>query len=338
MAASRRLVLRKKAPQAPPTAAQLDRERTLWGPHPDKAQAAVEDLFWRPGFEFLAALYGAAFGVAAPRKLQKALGDGPQPHGWGQVAELYKRPSVSPLELRDGWGRLIDHLVNQLFNTSTREELANAVAIKAHWLGRIRSLTEAGAGQVPGTWQAAMGQIHRREEVQAMEWTKAKALQGVSGLASGAKEGLLNTLIQSRQEGLPVRALMQRCYDRFADQNRDWRRLALTETAAAVTNGQLAAIDPDEGWEAVWVSAARGCPWCVQWDRQVFQVVAPDAPVKDGQRQLWAGKTNIGRRGAAKSREGQPYPKADQWWPCIPCHPNCGCSLVTRRVSIRRAA
>ena len=165
-----------------------------------------------------------------------------------------------------------------------------------------------------------------------MEWTKARALEGCRGLEAEAKGRLMTVLIQSKEAGEGTQGLGRRCFDACADMNRDWRRLALTETAAAHANGQLAAVDPEEGWEAVWVSATGACPWCAHWNGTVYRVVSPDAPRKDGATQIWVGKTNIGRSGAARTRDGRQRTLAELYWAAIPCHPNCSCSFVLRRI------
>lgn len=316
-----------------PVGEDHEAERTLWGPHPDPAIARLEEELYQVGFTFLAELYGAAFGEEPPRKLQKAFGlPGFKVPGWGQVLELFKRPSVPPMELRNGWAQLIDRLANSLFHQRTAEEAAAATAMKCHWLGRVRTLSEAGEtmGPPPRNWDEASTRM-RRQEQEAMEWTRVRGLEAMTNLTDQAKKGLQNVLLQSRQEGLGPRELQRRCYDRFAGLNRDWRRVALTETAAAVSNGQLAAVPEGEDWEAVWVSCRGGCEHCSEWNGRTFRVVPPSFPRKDGQTMLWAGKTNIGRSGAKRTRDGRVRGPAELWWPCVPCHPNCGCSLVLRR-------
>ena len=306
----------------------------MWGPHPDRWIASLEQDYYRPGFTFLSEFYGAAFGVKAPRELRKAFGSGLP--DWGTIAGLFQRKDLGPMQMRDAWGQVIDRLVHGLFNQRTQDEMAAAVAVKCHWLGRVRTLTEGIGNPTQGypTWHEAEGKM-RPAEVKAMEWTRARALEGARRLETGAKQGLMNVLLQARQEGLGTRDLSRRCYDRFADLNRDWRRLALTETAAAVENGKLAAVPEGEAWEAVWVSCARGCHHCQDWNGKTFRVVSPDARVKDGQTMVWTGKTNIGRSSAPTTRDGRKRGPSELWWPCVPCHPNCGCQFVMRR---RKAA
>ena len=332
--APRKLRLVARQPALAPTGAAVERERPMWGPNPDRELGRVEEAFYQAGFQFLAALYSAALGVKAPRQLRKALGPikvgVPVPdHDYGALAKSFAKGG-DPLAMRDEWSQLIDRLIGNLFHRRTQEEAANAVAIQTHWLGRIRAKTEALA-KAPSRWFQATADMNKAE-VQSMEWTKARALEGCKSLSEDARHGLMNVLIQSKEAGEGAQGLGRRCFDTFADLNRDWRRLALTETATAHANGQLSAVDPAEGWEAVWISASGACPWCQQWNGKVLRVVAADARNKDGATQIWPGKTNIGRAGAAKTRDGRVRTVAERWWAAIPCHPNCSCSLVLRRI------
>lgn len=318
-----------------PAGENHEAERDFWGPHPDAALARLEEELYQVGFQFLTGLHAAAWGIKEPRTLQKAFGGlVPGLPDWGAVAALFRRKDLSPMQLRSSWGEVIDRLCNALFHRRTQEEQAAATALRCHWLGRIRTLTEGkGTDEAPPrTWHDGASRM-KREEQEAMEWTRVRALDGMRDLEAKAKQGLVNVLVQARQEGLGPREVQRRCYDRFGELNRDWRRVALTETAAAHANGQLAATAGEEDqWEALWVSCRGGCDHCRGWNGRTFRVVSPDKPGKNGQTEIWAGKTNIGRRAAKKTRQGRVRAEGELWWPCIPCHPSCGCSFVLRRV------
>ena len=329
----RKLVLVRK--REAPTGEEVERERTMWGPNPDKALGVIESDFYSGGFTFISTLYAAAFGVQVPREIRKALGPRrpaiaiPEAD-WGALTQSYQR-AANPLDLRDEWARLIDRLATKIFPNRTQEDLANGMAIRAHWLGKVRAKTEELAGQpIPSSWQEAEGRMTPFER-EAMAWTKTRALEGCKTLERDAKEGLTNILIHARQAGEGAQVVQRRAFDGFADLNRDWRRLALTETAAAHFNGTLAAVPEGEEMEAVWVTAVGSCPWCQQWKGKVFRIVRPGDPTRNGATDLWAGKTNIGRHGASKARDGRVRMPAELWWACQPCHPNCSCSLVLRK-------
>lgn len=334
---ARRLVLRATQPPAEgPSAEEVERERSMWGPHPDPEVSAIEEFYFRTGSRFLSDLLGAALGEAAPRAFKKALPGEPtaikRPDGWGELAELFRRGG-DPLELRMKWSQVIDRLIKGIFPRHAQEDMAHAAALRAHWLGKVRARTEEDA--------VLAQQPHERwmspQEREAMAWTKTRALQHCQNLEDEARSGLMNVMIRTREAGLGTQGFARACFDSFSQLNRDWRRLSLTETAGAVTNGQIAAVDPAEGWEAVWVSARGGCKWCQRFNRQVFRVIAPPKPGEkvDGDRCIWVGKTNYGRSGNLRTKDGRVRTKGELWWAVIPCHPNCACSLVMRRVRSR---
>ncbi|MBI3131466.1 MAG: hypothetical protein HYZ13_09085 [Acidobacteria bacterium] len=301
----------------------------LWSPNPDRAVATIEADLYRPGFHFLARLYGAALGVPAPRRLQKALGDPRElrPPGWGELARLF-RAGASPEQLVARWQVVVDRLADHLLPDRTKEELATRTAIRTHLYGRVRArVGEALEGATNVGVPTGMSALARESQA----WTRLKLLEGVRDLDHHARRAVVETFLHSREAGEDVKALQRKLFDRFSEQNRDWRRLALTETAAAVSNGTLVAVDPEEGWEAEWVASPTACAWCRRWHGQSFRVMSPEDPRKDGQREVWPGKSNLGRSPSPRRRDGHLRGEAELWWPAQPCHPNCRCQWVMRR-------
>ena len=119
--------------------------------------------------------------------------------------------------------------------------------------------------------------------------------------------------------------------DQFADLNRDWRRIAITEAGEAANQGLVATLKP--GTLVKRIEQYRGaCPYCKSIDGQVYTVVSPDKPDKDGDTQIWAGKNNYGRSGAARKRTPEGMVDrlpSELWWPVAGLvHPNCRGRLV----------
>ena len=165
----------RRRPAEGPTRAAVERERSMWGPHPDPAVGRVEGAFYAGGFQFLTTLYGAAMGVNPPRKMAKAFGprgvsESVPPGDWGIIARSFKK-DLNPLELRNDWANLIDRLVSRIFPHETQEDLANAVAVQAHWLGRVRAKTdELATNPPPATYDYAAASMSRVQR-ESMEWT-----------------------------------------------------------------------------------------------------------------------------------------------------------------------
>lgn len=322
---------RRRMPSRPPSAAQVERERPFWGPHPDPGIAFIEDEFWRPGAAFLQAMVAHALGHGV-RPLAKAyaLPSG-SVAGWGEIADLFKQ-DLDPDHLMTGWSQIIDKLATGLFPGATKESLARQMALRSHLLHKAGA--RVAAGDLP-SWGTAL-RTFGSSQSEALAWTKARALQFMTALDSKARESMLTTLVASRQAGEGVGKLQRRLFDSFSTLNRDWRRVALTETAMAVSNGALASVNPAEGWLAEWVAGLHACPFCKAQGGKRYRVVSADAPSKNGDTQVWAGKNNHGRSAHAWSTKEGRFRTADElWWPCIPAHPCCGCVWVLRRVNAK---
>lgn len=326
---------RRAMPVAPPTPQQVQTERPFWGPHPDPDIAFIEDEFYRAGFNFLAQLLGAALGRKAPTKLQKAFNVAPlKVQGWGQIADLFNS-SLEPETLLQGWETVINRLVVGLFPAHAQQDAAEAMALRAHLLYRAGQRVAS-----PGTFPA-WGQALRALPDTAsasLQWTKIRGLQYMKSLSTNARDAMLKQLVASKEAGEGVGALQRNLYSKFGQLNRDWRRVALTETAMAVSNGALSSVAPEDGWMAEWSASTRACPACKRLKGQRFRVVAPDAANKNGQTQMWAGKTNVGRSAHRRRADGTKRDPSELWYPACPLHPHCACLLTMHRIVLKQVA
>lgn len=324
-----------RTPATPPSAKQVESERPFWGPHPDAEIAFIEDGFYNVGAWFLRDLLAHAVGRPV-RTLQKSFrADSPKVAGWGDLADLF-RSDLDPERLMAGWQSVIDKLVGALLPGDTATQAAQAMALRAHLLHRAGERV-AGRGSFP-TWGNALAEAPSRVASQAMQWTKVRAVEHMTALTTEARHALLSCLATSREAGDGAGRLQQRLFDSFSAMNRDWRRVAIQETSLAVSNGTLASVDPAEGWMAEWKAAPNACGWCRRYADQRFRVVAPDAPRKNDQTDMWVGKTsmNVGRSGHRWSRKmGRERTDAEMWIPAVPLHVQCGCTLVLRRSPTR---
>jgi len=114
--------------------------------------------------------------------------------------------------------------------------------------------------------------------------------------------------------------------DVFADMNRDWRRIAVTEATEALGQGFVAA--QAVGTKLRRVEQYRNvCAWCASIDGRIVTVVDPAAKEKDGDTEVWVGKTNVGRSSAPRKRVGNTLVErepAERWWIAAGAqHPHC---------------
>ena len=109
------------------------------------------------------------------------------------------------------------------------------------------------------------------------------------------------------------------------------RRIAVTEAGECCLQGFISSQKP--GTRVRRQEAYRGvCPFCESINGKVFTVVDPADPKKDGDKSVWAGKTNIGRSAATRKRVGKTLVeriKAEMWWVAAGVmHPHCRGSWV----------
>lgn len=137
-------------------------------------------------------------------------------------------------------------------------------------------------------------------------------------------EGVRKTVLGERDGGDEM--LRDRLFQEFATLNRDMRRVAVTETAEAHNTGYVAGHAP--GTRIKRVEAYRGaCDWCRSINGQVFTVVDPANPGRNGEADVWVGKTNAGRSASPRMREGGVLVERSpdkRWWVAAGVqHPHC---------------
>lgn len=327
-----RLLLKARVPALPPSGRQVEHERSLWGPSPIPGVTEAEDLLYLTGERFLMRLYGAAIGLDTKgRQFRKAVGDGPipQPAGWGDLAKLFLAGG-DPAKQVAAWESVVDKLLGALLPQATVQQTTQAWAVRTFLLGKL------GDNATKGTWpdyRNLLPSLERRQ-VEVLSWTAARGAAHVQGIADLSRKALRDELTLAAMEKVSTKELQGRLYDRFSAMNRDWRRLAVTETAAAVQNAALASVNPKDGWEVQWVAAAKACPFCQKMDGRRFRIVDAKNPAKDGQTQVWVGKNNVGRSASKRDKDGNVRTVDELWWPCLPAHPACGCRWVLRRPKV----
>jgi hypothetical protein len=156
------------------------------------------------------------------------------------------------------------------------------------------------------------------------------AAENVQQISDKTRTSLRMMLVRAKIQGTHPRELASQMRLAFQGLNRDWRRIAVTESASIATNGYLMA--QGEGQQIVGQSAADCCPWCRRMIHgKVFTVTQNADTAKNPgmwQTHIWPGKNNVGRSRHLRSRAGVARPAALLWVPCIPLHPFCRCRFV----------
>lgn len=189
--------------------------------------------------------------------------------------------------------------------------LARALPIKIHALGHI-------------AWVKPLDYLRLR-------FAKTRAAELMQGVADQTRSRIRKRILdyeERRVVGEPMApaVLQSKLRDEFADMNRDWRRVAITESGRNCNESLIADIKPGERVKRQ-EAYKNACPFCAKINGMVFDVVSPNAPNKDGWKQVWIGKTNEGRSASPRKRVGNQLVERDPdelWWPAAGVqHPHC---------------
>jgi hypothetical protein len=141
------------------------------------------------------------------------------------------------------------------------------------------------------------------------------------------RRAVAEMILRGYDEKWSTRQLEDELFQEFSTQNRDWRRVAETETAINFNNGYLSAEYEAAGGETAFVMGVSGgdaCDFCRAFVDGKVAVLLDSAPSGDDDQvtidgsvhtAIWPGKNNFGRK------------KAD-WWVATTIHPHCRCTWV----------
>jgi hypothetical protein len=182
-------------------------------------------------------------------------------------------------------------------------------------------------------WQvdAAMTAFHLGHQMGAtMEYGHLRACESISGMSDSLRHRLKWTVLDHmalvESGSTPAQPLQQKLFDNFGTANLDWRRIAVTEAGEMHNQGMVASMEPGARMRRL-EAYSGACPFCRRLDGRIFGVTTADDPKKDGELQIWPGKTNIGRSASPFKREGGVLverSKDELWWPAAGTqHPHC---------------
>ena len=232
---------------------------------------------------------------------------------------------------------MVDYVVQRYLPADELKSEADWLASRSVLMGRVAAnmelkvrQAEAVAAALPVTADAAINRfVMTPAQRETLNYAVAHAGENVRKFKDDTRHSLRMVVVRhahDRATGQERGSLQSELVDRFAILNRDWRRIAVTEAGEALNQGQIASLPP--GSQVKRVEQYRGaCPFCRRIDGTIATVVAPDAPNKDGDTQIWVGKDNVGRSAAPRKREGDklvPRSADEMWWlPAGLAHPHC---------------
>ena len=241
----------------------------------------------------------------------------------------------------DDWSMVVDYMVQRYLPPEVLNEEGEWLVVKSNLLGRVQAhLKDAPDPAVvakivqalPST-VAEAGVMFKLSDVaeSVLAYGKARALDAVQSLSEATRHKIKRVVLdyeQQRLTGAPVSTstLQQRLQDEFSALNRDWRRIAVTEAGEMANQGVVAAMPKDSKVRRIEMYAGA-CPFCKKLDGRVFRVTDAGDPKKDGDKDVWPGKTNVGRSSSPRKRVGNELVDRDpseRFWPAAGVqHPHC---------------
>lgn len=234
----------------------------------------------------------------------------------------------------------VDYLAQRYLPADDMRTEAEWLATRASLMGRVQAnmdnVTPKQADMIlaalPSTVQAAIDQFGGTP-VQAltMQFAATRCAENVRHVANDARHKMRNLIaehVTEQQLGIqgPGSSLETKLLDSFGLLNRDFRRIAVTEAAEAQNQGYIASLQPGTRVKRV-EQYKNACAFCRNIDGRIVTVVAADDPDKDGETDVWPGKTNVGRSASPRKRQGDTFVERDQgelWWiPAGTAHPHC---------------
>lgn len=336
-----------------------DNDDTLWDKHPSPFVRRMVELFTQRGLMRLSSfrlklqewLDGKYHNPSTPRITRNAGGiESPNMVRWSadelNLAKLYLE-SMPPVQFTiDDHMLLVEYLAQRYLPADDLRTEAEWLATKAVLMGRVQANMAKVTDEQVDTILAALPSTAHEAEARfrlpvalqaALKYATVNAGMQIQRIGDNTRYRVRTVLLghaERRAQGDPSAtssALESQLLDTFGTLNRDWRRIAVTEAGESANQGFIATQRP--GDKVKRVEQYRGaCPFCRRLDGEVFEVVPATSPIKDGQTQIWPGKTNVGRSAAPTKRLGGaliPRDAHELWWPAAGVqHPHCRGSWV----------
>jgi hypothetical protein len=317
----------------------------IWDAHPDASVRQLIELFTQRGLLRLDEVNKEV--VAWSQGARKAPGiRPPRPAGamerWGsdelKLVRIYLERLPPAQWTLDDHMMMVDYVVQRYLPSDELKSEADWLATRSTLMGRVQAnMANLEAKQIekvaialPLTVPEALERFQMTSaQRQTIEYAAAHAGENVRQFREDTRHVLRTIVVRRAQEralGTEQGSLQTELVDRFATLNRDWRRIAITESGTALNEGLIASLPV--GSQVKRVEQYRGaCPFCRSIDGKIVTIVSPDKKDKDGDKEIWSGKSNLNRSASPRKRVGDelvPRTEDERWWlPASLAHPNC---------------
>jgi len=263
----------------------------------------------------------------------------------GFRAALHELESKAPASYTlDDWLLLVDYLIQRYLPDGVIRSEAEYLTVRSAMAGKLQLNLDARRDRLPDDVTAAVVELVPTKfadvppkvltpvEEAILRVAHERVAENITALSGDMRHKLKGVILEhvqaivlGQKEGTTGH-LETRLISEFGALNRDMRRIAITEAGEAMAQGQVAACK--HGAKLVRLEAYRGaCPWCQSIQGKIVTVVDPAKPNKDGDNEVWVGKTNIGRSASPmKKVDGILIPREphEMWWIAAGLqHPHC---------------
>lgn len=318
----------------------------IWEPHHSPFLRRLVELFTQRGLDRLEAVQKALLAL----ETGKAHKPHPVPvakpgmmYRWddGELGMVKLYLESLPIEqwTLDDHMMAVEYVVQKYLPADELKTEAEWLATKSSLMGKVQAniakeptfkQADAILAALPSSVVTVGGSfVLSQAQQHVLEYGVARCAENVRSITESVRHQLRNVIMQHAEElmlGNPGEALQTRLFDTFGQLNRDWRRIAVTEAGENQLQGYIASLPV--GVKVKRVEQYKGaCGFCRKIDGRVAEVVSASTPYKDGETQIWPGKTNVGRSASPRKRVGDLLvprePHELYWLPAGLAHPHC---------------
>ncbi len=241
----------------------------------------------------------------------------------------------------EDWSMMVEWLLQQYWSPKWASSMADWLSHKSTLLGQIEAglaanppsavVAAAIASAIPATVaQAVQAGIPVSPVTQALiDYARVRCATAIVDMGDSMKSGIRAVVLEHQQAvllGGKEENLTLKLFEKYATANRDWRRIAVTEVSENAAQGTVAATEP--GMQLKRLERYKGvCDWCHKINGRIMTVVDAAKANKNGETEIWPGKTNIGRSSALRKKVGDKlvWREPDEmWWVAAGAqHPMC---------------
>jgi hypothetical protein len=319
-------------------------DESIWEPHHDPLIRDHVEQATARGVAILRSIHdGLVGGIGAIEPMAKSMPWRRFDEGAFEAMRLHlESKPQSEYSLQD-WLDLADWLIQRYLPEERIQTEAEYLSVRARIAGRIQAMADTYGvptsrlpdlvAIAPVTVLTERG-LFRAEGRMAhvIEYATARAAELITDTGEKTRHRIRQILIDHHKraamgdrEAVPLR-LQSRLFDEFSILNRDWRRIAITESTENWNEGFVASVPVGARIRRV-EAYPTACPFCRRIHGMEFEVVDPQREDKDSWKHVWLGKTNVGRSASPRRRDGDQLVERspeELWHPAAGAqHPNC---------------